>query len=602
MRCTSKKYDPKTIERISQNCVNDKKAYRTLRTELHPDKNMDCADEASYKFQEANEICENAERGKFRSYDIEGMQFKTKEEDYRKELNKTREQIKKEEQKKVRELERIKNEERKRKEREEREEQKRKEREEKEKQRIQEELYRLKREKRKSTKVSPNAKPYSPLTKKTKRISCFALKYSQEDVIAIAKKSITDPRSYTDLLEDLSDEYNRDCLELARELTTIAKSTAENLLPTIEYQYYDYECDEKRIDSFSNTAEVAQIGSTKMGSKCLYLTSKIVMNSVPMSGETLIAIISYTKTENRVEIGKAWSHKVEDFWRLMNYLYNIHSSSSIFISCSTFSDFQLEFWSVQMGLTQPYISGKILYLVKGSTSNEHDVKSLRFIKNCITRYEKSMTYKVPNRVLDYLYKIHSELSAKEPDQLVAAISSLVLTNDEFNCKPAVFDIDSALTYRNSSAALFILPAKLNGWAIHAIYSYLFKFLFYRLDFHFVGTIAKEGVYVYRFPDRIRLLLDYLQYKDLLRSFGDILEYSSNQFLGLNTEANPEKVVKYINEKITLRNLLSGPYFENMPGAVILKSYVQSIVSLDQPVVEVGLFRPNAEIVLSSFSN
>ena len=450
-----------------------------------------------------------------------------------------------------------------------------------------EDLRDIKYGKKKSSKVSPKATTYGSLPKKSKRSRvCRALMYTNDDVIEIAKNSITNPDAYRELIENLSDYYNTDCLEFARDLTELAKKTAEILLPIIEYRYFDSECDERQIHSFSDIAEVAQLGSTKMGSKCFTLTSRTILGGIPISGEIPIAIITYSKTDNQVEIGKAWSNRVENFEISMNYFYQLHSSSTIYISCASFSEFQLRFWSVQMGFARPYIIGNVLYLLK-EQSSLHDLNSLIFIKNCILRYEKITDYTIPTRVLRYLHDRYLELNP------LGRISSLVLTNNEFNCKPVELNMDSALNDSSSSAAFIVVPSGFNQWKTHAFFNELFKFLTTRLDFHFIGSITREGVYMYRFRPNIRLLLEYLLYRNLLKGFGELLEQSSIRFLELNYfYSNPNEAVKVINE-ITLRAMLSGSNFE---------SYVENLTNLDQPILEANLLPYNADIVFKSFLN
>lgn len=551
--CPSKNYTPDQIEKISQNCVTDKKTFIQMWAVLHPDKNKSCAEDANHKFQEAGAICDEVKNNyRLRKYQEQERVFQA-DEDPRKKL--LRERWAREEARK--------------------------------------------NKKPSPTKPSKKPSPKKPSPKKPKIPSpkskraplpetrCMALEYSEEQIINIARNGKNDPYSFEVLINNLSPQNNGDCPDLAAELLRLATEVYNQSFPS--YQIYDGEFDSKVADFFSNTAETVQVGSSLQGSNYIVLSLDV----------KIIAIISYTVIEPQIiEIGKAWYRKIDDFQKLFSYLLETKSSTDFggrplgvkpYVNASLFSNFQIKFWMKEMEMKHLYFTENALYLTNGSP---HSIDSVNSIKDQFVYYS-NMTltkYTVPEHVITYLYNwvIKPKLT----------ISSLILTNTKFFTKPPVEEIDSALKYKNSSAVFFQIPVNYLGFRIHAIpFPKLCKFLFSRLDFHFVGSIAREGTYIYYFPIRIRILLKHLEQNQLLDIFeAQFINAMKKLTILNNTDADNlsevgQGIVNYINEKVTL-GLVTEVNSD-------LKNYIETITSLNQPVLRVVLFNPNTEISIDS---
>lgn len=547
MSCPSKNYTPKQIEISSQNCEMDKKRYKLMLLDLHPDRNSDCPEDANHKFQEAQAICDEIKNNyRLRKYQEQEKVFAPKEDPRKKLLR---------------------------------------------------ERWAREEEARKTKvplpkKPSPK-KPKTPSPKKKKisipKTFCMALEYSEQQIVEIVKNAKNDPSSYKTLIKNLSPENNKDCPDLATELLQMVYEMYNKFFSS--HQFYDGEFDSKVVDYFSNTAETVQVGSTHQGLNYTVLN----LNDKP------VAIISYTNIEPQIiEIGKAWYRKIDDFEKLFTYLIDTKASTDFvggrpldvkpFINASLFSNFQIKFWMSTIGLTQPYFTENALYLTNGVA---HTIEAVKFIKDRFMYYlnAPSAKYTVPNHVITYL---NNWITSRK-----LTISSLILTNNMFFTKPPVEEIDSALKYKNSSAVFFQVPINYLGLYIHAIpFPKICKFLFSRLDFHFVGSITQEGVYIYYFPIQIRILLEYLEQSQLLEMFQEQFINAMKKITILNQSGskNPvetaQEVVKYINENVTL-GLVTEVKSE-------LKKYIETIVSLNQPVLKVILLNPNTDVSFDSF--
>jgi len=552
--CPSKNYTPNQIEKISQNCETGKKTFIQMLAALHPDKNKSCAEDANHKFQEAGAICEAARENKIGKYREQERVIKTAEDPRKKLL---------------------------------------------------EEHWARAEKAKKTKKPSPKKpSPKKPSPKKTSpkkpkipspkskraplpEMQCMALEYSEEQIINIARNGKNDPYSFEVLINNLSPQNNGDCPDLAAELLQLATEVYNQSFPS--YQIYDGEFDSKMADYFSNTAETVQVGSSHQGSNYIVLSLD----------EKIIAIISYTVIEPQIiEIGKAWYRKIDDFQKLFSYLLETKSSTDFggrplsvkpYVNASLFSNFQIKFWMKEMEMKHLYFTENALYLTNGSP---HSIDSVNSIKDQFVYYSNvTLTkYIVPEHVITYLYNwvIKPKLT----------ISSLILTNTKFFTKPPVEEIDSALKYKNISAVFFQIPVNYLGFRIHAIpFPKLCKFLFSRLDFHFVGSIAREGTYIYYFPIRIRILLKHLEQNQLLDIFEAQFINAMKKLTILNdTDADNlsevgQGIVNYINEKVTL-GLVTEVNSD-------LKNYIENITSLNQPVLRVILFNPNTEISIDS---
>jgi len=599
MNCKASRYTPEDIEKISRDCLSDegKKVYKKLRLDLYPQRNTDCPIEASYKFAEAGAICGSVEERHqkekekkrrladnepplIRKYNREGFEAYFEGERRAEEMKRGDE-------------ERF--------------------------ERAREEIRADVREgraspvrgraspkskqpsprskkpspkspKSKSKKPSPKPSPKSkskkpspkpsPKTKKRKNEgeayydipykskkgkpkNCRANDYTESDIIQIAENWVEDEKSYDQLLYDLSYSFNTDCIPLAEQLTEFAKSIKNNT----RYMFRTT-MDTESENAFKNLPGTAQMGSTLMGSEVLYLTLKKV------NEENLLAIISYTKRNNtEFEIGKAWFNNEVHFQTLLSKIYE-QPHTMIYINCTTFSAFQLDFWTSK-GMGRPYFSGNSMYLINSIETFRNIEFFVKFIMSRLKYYSTTKPYTIQSKVINYLK------NSVNREQVL--ISSLIIVNNEFYCSPPT-DIGNAV----DDGVFFLIPPTNGSSSIPS--TDMIDFLTSRLNLHFVGSITREGVYRYRFAKNTRVLLEYLSkyYSDTFNNFVNSLKQIMYNNINLNYTNDPVSIVDMLN-KITFRNIIQSDMNEYISDS-------------NQPIFEVVLTQNYNQLDFTSFDS